>query len=286
MIQGTPWHVTKEVRMKKNDSRRDKRTCVFYNKEDSLCSRTLTKCFGSSHCQKYSTNKIEKEFKSIKDKNNIKNLKEELKNCIIIKTEKYKNYFSLKESIFLFLARFRNNFNSINLEGEDLKGIHTAIKFNLNVSINTSKPTFKNIFSSVLSKSEKMCVFNLDNFVDKIKSYDDYIKIKYKNNDKRCSLTILDKSNQYKQVHGLIRVLLNPILNQGLKNKHLELITRKPLLEFKLKFKNIVFGEDVEPLKITSIKEGLKKSLLQEKHIIYFDLNKFIEEIKKLNYII
>ncbi|MBR3885160.1 MAG: hypothetical protein IKJ33_01655 [Clostridia bacterium] len=284
MIQGTPWHITKEVRMKNNDSRRDKRICVFFNREDGLCSQTLTKCFGSSHCQKYSTNPKEVGF-VVKEKNNIKRLKDELKNNIIIKTNKYKNYISLQESIMLFLARFKKDFTKINLEKADCKGIQTGVKFDLNIYINTTKSTFKKAFISSLTKNVEMCVFNLDNFVEKIKSYDDYIKSKYKNNDKRCFLTILDKSNQYKQIYELIRVLLKPILNQGLKNKYLELITRKPLLEFKLKFKNIVFGEGVEPLKITSIKEGLKKSLSQEKYIIYFDLNKFIEEIKKLNYI-
>lgn len=55
-LTGTPWH--KEYgRMAGNDTRRNKSKCVWYNKETKRCSYLCIKCFGSTHCEKYSTRK-------------------------------------------------------------------------------------------------------------------------------------------------------------------------------------------------------------------------------------
>lgn len=53
-LQGSPWHVG-YVRMKENDSRRDKRRCLYYHSEENYCSRYGAKCHGSSHCSQYCT---------------------------------------------------------------------------------------------------------------------------------------------------------------------------------------------------------------------------------------
>lgn len=41
------------LKMKENDSRRDKRRCEYYLSEENYCCRYNTRCIGSSHCAEY-----------------------------------------------------------------------------------------------------------------------------------------------------------------------------------------------------------------------------------------
>ena len=50
----TKWHigyVTKE----EDDPRRDKRKCLYYEKENNRCKLDGMTCVGSSHCPQYKT---------------------------------------------------------------------------------------------------------------------------------------------------------------------------------------------------------------------------------------
>lgn len=66
-LQGSPWHVG-YIKMKENDSRRDKRKCTYYRPEENYCSRFNEKCRGSSHCgQYYDPSSISKKKKKKKE---------------------------------------------------------------------------------------------------------------------------------------------------------------------------------------------------------------------------
>lgn len=54
-LTGHPWHVG-YLKMDENDSRRDKRRCKFFLKDEhhkNYCQRNFVSCVGSSHCPYY-----------------------------------------------------------------------------------------------------------------------------------------------------------------------------------------------------------------------------------------
>lgn len=81
-MQGVPSH-EEYIKMKENDTKRDRRRCIFYKKEEKRCGAIIDKCIGSAHCPHYKENltqskKIEKGTKAAKSKTNktpIKNYK-------------------------------------------------------------------------------------------------------------------------------------------------------------------------------------------------------------------
>lgn len=54
-MTGTAWHVN-ALRKNEEDIRRHKSRCVFFNKENGLCSKVVSRCPGSAHCKYYSEN--------------------------------------------------------------------------------------------------------------------------------------------------------------------------------------------------------------------------------------
>jgi len=52
MISGTPWHVEKFTRAE-GDSRRHRSRCIFYDKANKVCAKTVGKCYGTAHCKYY-----------------------------------------------------------------------------------------------------------------------------------------------------------------------------------------------------------------------------------------
>lgn len=54
-LTGYPWHV-EYIKMDKNDTRRDKRRCEYFLRDEShnnYCQKIFGRCFGSSHCPYY-----------------------------------------------------------------------------------------------------------------------------------------------------------------------------------------------------------------------------------------
>ena len=54
----TPYHIG-YVKMTENDSRRDKRRCIYFERNDvsnSFCKYIYCRCPGSSHCKYYNEN--------------------------------------------------------------------------------------------------------------------------------------------------------------------------------------------------------------------------------------
>ena len=49
---GVPWHTERMVRAE-GDPRRDRRHCVYYDKESRYCSKYKESCHGSAHCGYY-----------------------------------------------------------------------------------------------------------------------------------------------------------------------------------------------------------------------------------------
>lgn len=87
-INGTPWHVGT---LKKNDDRRHKSRCKYYNSNNS-CGY-FEKCIGSSHCQYYRERTPQDEiFKNKHDENSKTNNK---------KTVNYRKYFVVGDSFLL-----------------------------------------------------------------------------------------------------------------------------------------------------------------------------------------
>ena len=54
-LTGHPWHVG-YLKMDENDTRRDKRRCMYFLKDEShknYCQKKFERCIGSSHCPYY-----------------------------------------------------------------------------------------------------------------------------------------------------------------------------------------------------------------------------------------
>lgn len=68
-LTGHPWHI-EYLKMDENDSRRDKRRCIYFERNttyNSYCKRNGGKCVSSSHCQDYSEdkNRLDIKYESI-----------------------------------------------------------------------------------------------------------------------------------------------------------------------------------------------------------------------------
>ena len=59
-MTGTAWHVEKMTRSY-GDDRRHRSRCVYYQKEESYCTRRCLSCFGSAHCQLYKEEQADKQ---------------------------------------------------------------------------------------------------------------------------------------------------------------------------------------------------------------------------------
>lgn len=54
-LTGHPWHIG-YLKMDENDTRRDKRKCIHFLRDDShknYCQKNYVNCVGSSHCPYY-----------------------------------------------------------------------------------------------------------------------------------------------------------------------------------------------------------------------------------------
>lgn len=85
-LPDTPWHIG-YAKKQKEDPRRHRSRCVFYDYGRCLCSKSACyrmNCFGSSHCKDYAEEKDQKE-------------KREIEEIERINTEKYKKSFDSKK---------------------------------------------------------------------------------------------------------------------------------------------------------------------------------------------
>lgn len=62
LMTGVPWH-TEYLKKDENDSKRDKRRCAYYDKNNNHCTHLCSKCSSSESCKYY----CETRKKSIKD---------------------------------------------------------------------------------------------------------------------------------------------------------------------------------------------------------------------------
>ena len=72
-MTGTPWHIELFCKSK-NDNRRHRAYCTYYNKKEKICRKYVEKCHGSAHCPFYKECHGKKQVSAAKTtkKNNVK----------------------------------------------------------------------------------------------------------------------------------------------------------------------------------------------------------------------
>lgn len=51
LLEGEGWHITSGSQRKTN--KKDKRSCIYYNKNTKLCRKLKVLCMGTSDCTSY-----------------------------------------------------------------------------------------------------------------------------------------------------------------------------------------------------------------------------------------
>ena len=297
-MMDTPYHIG-YLKMNENDSRRDKRRCIYFERNDisdSYCKKSLVKCISSSHCQYYNENiedidKISKTDELIRELEAINKHKKYQQELNQKRSQKIKELDSKtkylkgrklisEESIqcndaIKKMSNFTVN-QSNNIANSKRPELEDHIKINPNMKRYEDNDTLivdLDIKDMNIGKSKDEC-----NKIEIIKNKQSSIKkIKYEENDTK---KIRKEKNSIKRIEYIESFEINVISN----DIYFELMT-KYFFKNKIKYENIAVCNKFTGEFITSINCIITSKKSKIKLISESDYKKFInnKNLEKLN---